>query len=456
MYEQLYSINEDPFSLFDALVVPVTVAFILIGGTIGILWDRYKKKEYKNMLFGMAFILFILFQLKFFVSIAFIENQQKNRLTEILNSLNAKEVEGEIKEFIARNSLKKIQESFVVDGIKFTYSRALNTGAYVRKNDHLEEGQYVRIFYVYDKNWDMNLILKLEIKNKKTTITKEPIKQRKPMTTQILDENNEKLQEELRVFYEKFFSDELHKALASSQNLHNPTFDPLIDAFPFAIRSTASYKKIEQKFKKNGYKIKGKIEFEKFHTSSTKTSYGFHFSPLFFRPIPIEESNSNNEKVFFECREIIDVKLTPYFTKRKHFIKNNECMSKDDSLIINSKTKKSIELTGYGTAIKKFSVADQEILQVNSHMGTHTNGVSFFFIEKNGDLKLMKNGVMTSDVGDPKVMLNNGIEVKTQYSKDEKLCRYLFEDTFTYDKKNKTFLKTKNGFKLLKRCADDS
>jgi len=289
----------------------------------------------------------------------------------------------------------------------------------------------------------------------KTTITKEPVKTKKLMTTQMLDANNEKLQEELRVFYEKFFSDELHKALASSQNLHNPTFTPLIDAFPFAIRSTESYKKIEQKFKKNGYKIENKIEFEKFHTSSTKTNYGFHFSPLFFRPIPIERNNSNNEKVFFECREIIDVKLTPYFTKRKHFIKNNECMSKDDSLIINSKTKKSIELTGYGTAIKKFSLSDQEILQINSHMGTHTNGVSFFFIEKNGDLKLMKNGVMTSDVADPKVMLNNGIEVKTQYSKDEKLCRYLFEDTFTYDKKNKTFLKTKKRFQLLKRCADD-
>jgi len=290
MYEQLYSINEDPFSLFDALIVPLTVAFILIGGTIGILWDRYKKKQYANMLFGLAFIAFVLFQLEFFISNSLFGYEQKNRLIDVLKSSDAKEVEGEIKAFIARNSLKKIQESFVVENIFFTYNRALRTGAYVRKNDDLKEGQYVRISYTYDKNWDMNLILKLEIKNEKITKIDKSPKTTILMTTGILDPNNKKLQEELRVFYEKFFSDELHKALASSQNLHNPTFDPLIKAFPSAIKSTSFYKKIEKKFKKNGYKIGNKIEFEKFHTFSNEKGYTFHFSPIYLTPIPMEKS----------------------------------------------------------------------------------------------------------------------------------------------------------------------
>ncbi len=61
-----------------------------------------------------------------------------------------------------------------------------------------------------------------------------------------LDQNNKTFQSELKAFYEKYFSDELKKALASSQNLHNPTFAPLIEAFPFAVRSTSFYKKAKK------------------------------------------------------------------------------------------------------------------------------------------------------------------------------------------------------------------
>ena len=288
MYEQLYSIIEDPYSLFDALVVPVSIAFILIAGAIGILWDRYKKKQYENMLFSLVFIVFVLFQLEFFVSNSLIGYEQKNRLIEVLKSSNAKEVVGEIRKFIPMDTYRKVQESFVVDGVKFTYNHALRTGAYVRGNESLKEGDYVQISYIYDKNWGMNLILKLEIRTAKKTKTKiaKSSNVKVLMTTGILDENNEKLQEELRFFYEKFFSSKLQKALASSQNLHNPTFDPLIEAFPSAIKSTSFYKKIEQKFNKNGYKIEDNIEFEKFQTSSTEEGYTFHFSPIYLRPIP--------------------------------------------------------------------------------------------------------------------------------------------------------------------------
>jgi len=134
-------------------------------------------------------------------------------------------------------------------------------------------------------------------------------------------------------------------------------------------------------------------------------------------------------------------------------------MSDDDSLVINSKTKKSIDLDGYGTAIKKFTLDDKEILQINSHMGAHTNGVSFFFIEKNGDLRLMKNGFMASDVGDPKVVVSDSIEVQIQYTKDKekdkKLCRYLIEETFKYDTKKREFMETKNSVKTTSECEDE-
>jgi len=235
--------------------------------------------------------------------------------------------------------------------------------------------------------------------------------------------------------------------------IHNPTFAPLIEAFPFAIRSTSFYKNVNRELSKKGYSIKNEISFEKFHTFSENGSYFFNFSPASLEAsLGVKE---NPDLVPYQCREIIDVKLAPYFTKRKHFIKYNECMSDDDSLIINSKTKKSIELDGYGTAIKKFSFDNKEILQINSHMGAHTNGVSFFFIENNGELRLMKNGFMASDVGDPDVVVSDGIEVKTQYTRDKGRCRYSLEDTFKYDTKNQMFIKTKSGVELMFKCADE-
>ena len=167
MYEQIYSITQEPYSLFDALVVPVSIVLVLVGGAIGILWDRYKKKQYEKMLFTMAFAVFVVYQLGFFLSTSWVGDKQEKRLVEILESSSSKEVVGEISEFVPRNTSNKIQESFVVNGVKFTYSRSLRTGAYVRGNESLAEGQKVRISYVYDKNWDMNLILKLEINNEK-------------------------------------------------------------------------------------------------------------------------------------------------------------------------------------------------------------------------------------------------------------------------------------------------
>jgi len=54
-------------------------------------------------------------------------------------------------------------------------------------------------------------------------------------------------------------------------------------------------------------------------------------------------------------------------------------------------------------------------------MGAHTNAVSFFFIEKNGDLVPIKNGIIGSDWGDPIVVMRDSIEMKTRYTKDKEL-----------------------------------
>jgi len=279
------------------------------------------------------------------------------------------------------------------------------------------------------------------------------------ITTEVLDPNDKVLQKELKAFYERFFSDKLKKALASSQNLDNPTFTPLIEAFPFAIRSTNSYKKIEQNFKENGYRIKDEIDFEKFYISSSKEGYKFNFTPIPLIPILLKEGE--NIPNYSECAEVIDVKLGYYFTKRKLFVRDNECITSTDSILLNSETNKSIELDGFATGIQRFTLYDKEILQVNSHMGAHANAVFFFFIEKDGDLVLVKNGFMASDIGDPSVnisSMNNTIEVKTYYSKEKfvnnKPCRSLVEDSFRYDYKKREFMKIDSKV-TMSECEDE-
>ena len=58
---------------------------------------------------------------------------------------------------------RKKPEHFEVDGVKFHYNAAMLTGAFNQPNSLIKDGLLVRISYIYDKNWDMNLILKLEV-----------------------------------------------------------------------------------------------------------------------------------------------------------------------------------------------------------------------------------------------------------------------------------------------------
>ncbi len=71
----------------------------------------------------------------------------------------------------------------------------------------------------------------------------------------------------------------------------------------------------------------------------------------------------------------------------------------------------------------------------------------------------MKNGFMASDVGDPKVVVTESIEVNTLHTKDtykdDKLCRYQVEDTFKYDNKKMAFIKSKGKARTTSECADE-
>lgn len=79
-------------------------------------------------------------------------------------------VEGNVANFKPLASHGKGTESFEVNGIKFNYSKTSveyigynkvsNEGGYIKRNN-----QKVRIRYIYDKTYDTNLILKLEISN---------------------------------------------------------------------------------------------------------------------------------------------------------------------------------------------------------------------------------------------------------------------------------------------------
>ena len=87
---------------------------------------------------------------------------------------------------------------------------------------------------------------------------------------------NCKLQDEIKTYYKKHFPQELKEALKSSDNLHNPTLNPLIKHFPEALRATSLYKDLNQTLKSNGFTLEKEISFEKFMIFEHLDPYLFH------------------------------------------------------------------------------------------------------------------------------------------------------------------------------------
>jgi len=145
--------------------------------------------------------------------------------------------------------------------------------------------------------------------------------------------------------------------------------------------------------------------------------------------------------------------LENYIVKRKYFVKYNNCFD-SDSIIINTKTNKAVDIEGRVDGIKRLS----DILQVNTFAGAHTHIVYFFKIDTDGDLRLIENGAIGSDVGDPIVEIESlgdyNITVKSRYTKDidssTKICRLLIEDTYIF--KAGVFKRVKRAKELMRDC----
>ena len=94
-------------------------------------------------------------------------NLKTNILDSYLNG-NYQTVEGEIEKFEPLALNGNGTESFTVDGTEFRYSKSALSyvgykttaaeGGYITEN-----GQKVRIRYIYDNTYDNNIILKLEL-----------------------------------------------------------------------------------------------------------------------------------------------------------------------------------------------------------------------------------------------------------------------------------------------------
>ena len=145
--------------------------------------------------------------------------------------------------------------------------------------------------------------------------------------------------------------------------------------------------------------------------------------------------------------------LENYIVKRKYFVKYNECAD-SDSIIINTKTNKVVDIVGRVNGIKRLN----DILQINTFAGAHTHFVYFFKIKKSGDLRLIENGAIDSTVGDPVVEIeplgDYNITVKSRYTKDidlnTKICRLLIEDTYIF--KAGIFKQVERAKELMRDC----
>jgi len=145
--------------------------------------------------------------------------------------------------------------------------------------------------------------------------------------------------------------------------------------------------------------------------------------------------------------------LENYIVKRKYFVKDDSCFD-SDSIIINTKTNKAVDIDGRVDGIKLLD----DILQVNTFAGAHTHFVYFFKIKKSGDLRLIENGAIDSTVGDPVVEIeplgDYNITVKSRYTKDidssTKICRLLIEDTYIF--KAGVFKRVKRAKELMRDC----
>jgi hypothetical protein len=161
IYQVIYDIDKQEYQYFNGdLIVPI-ILLIAIVSTIIFIIDRYKNKKKQSAYRGIIFIAFLSYMFKNFSMLYFHEFQRLNTLQ--LKENKSQKVVGNIKNFIQLSSNHKQPCSFEVNGVKFKFSPSARTGALTYISYPLKNRQKVRVNYIYDDNWKMNLILKLEV-----------------------------------------------------------------------------------------------------------------------------------------------------------------------------------------------------------------------------------------------------------------------------------------------------
>ena len=137
--------------------------------------------------------------------------------------------------------------------------------------------------------------------------------------------------------------------------------------------------------------------------------------------------------------------LGNYSITQHTFMKHGEKMPTDD-FIVNKETNQSTKIDGKVKGMEFITFDEKEMLKVNFFAGAHTHVVSFYVMDKKGDLTLVEGGNIGSDIGDPAMYLdslNNVLVVFSRYRKDiftkDKLCFQFKEDVYEY--KNHKFEK---------------
>ena len=161
MYQVIYDINKQGHQYFNGdIIVPIILLTIIIG-TVFFIIDRYKTKKKRSLYRGIIFIIFLGYLFKNFSMLYLYEYQRLNTLKLAVSK--SQEVVGIIKKFIPLSQNRKQPCSFEINGVEFQFSPSARTGALTFTSYPLKNRQKVKIKYLYDDNWKMNLILKFEI-----------------------------------------------------------------------------------------------------------------------------------------------------------------------------------------------------------------------------------------------------------------------------------------------------
>ena len=142
--------------------------FFIIG-LIAVFVIYIHDKQSINKFVIIPFVILILFAIGYFA----LNNNELANLKEIYKNNNYNIIEGIVANFDPMPYAGHKKETFEVNGIKFSYSDYVSTIGYrqvFRKTrSHggpINEGVYVKIYYIHDKKFNDNFIIGLWIKEK--------------------------------------------------------------------------------------------------------------------------------------------------------------------------------------------------------------------------------------------------------------------------------------------------